>query len=205
MRVAVWRGHPGSPSPRRRSALDRVHPSVWSSNHDRFRHRPQHQRCIGARLHQREVTVRGHVAVRAETLPSRFSHRAVPWGRCRPALPVTAAPKRVGSRLCRSANAFEAAVPPRRSTTVGRFRRQALWPSQRFGRFPPHRTRFGSRPRRSAGHQGNPSNQAFQLPQARSLTGAPKRSGSSPCRRRSRPGPPPPRRRSVEDRAYPSD
>lgn len=100
--------------------------------------------------------------------------------------------------------AFEAAVPPRRSATVRRFRRLAF--SQPSG-WVVFRRIERALDRILDGRpvvRENPSNQAFRLPQARSFTGAPKRSGSSPCRRRSRPRRPPPRRRSVEDRALPS-
>ena len=48
------------------------------------------------------VTIRGHVVVHAETLPTRCFHQVGPSGRCRPALPFAAAPKRIGLRLCRS-------------------------------------------------------------------------------------------------------
>lgn len=53
-RVTTWRGHRGSPFPPHRGALDLVHPSDWSSNHDRVRRGPKRQRCLGTRLHRRD-------------------------------------------------------------------------------------------------------------------------------------------------------
>lgn len=149
------------------------------------------------------LTVRGHFAARAETRLARYSHQVGPSGRCRPALPFAAAPKRIGSRLRRST------APSKRPFRRAEAQRAGVFGSEPsatlgFGRFPPHPTRVGSRLRRSAGHRGNPSNLAFQLLRAWMFTGAPKRSGSRPRCRRSRPGPPRPRRRSVAVGAFPS-
>lgn len=86
------------------------------------------------------VTVWGHVAVCAETLSTRCSHQIAPSGRSRPALPFTAAQKRVGSRLRRSA------APSKQPFRRAEAQRTGVIGSEpsstlRLGRFPPHRFR----------------------------------------------------------------
>jgi hypothetical protein len=123
--VAVWQGRRGSPFPRRRNALERVRPSVQSSNHrsvSLWSKTPEMQRDFAGEIGRRGLLRRPRRNAKGSVFPSS---RAV-------GMPIGSA-VRLGAEALRFAasptgDTVEAAVTPHRGATFERFRRRAIGP-----------------------------------------------------------------------------